>query len=284
MRMEMNASALAPDEGRADSAAERSSAPLALTVGIVGCAAVRPLVVLPTYNEALNIEEVIEKVRAAVPHAQILVVDDGSPDGTADLAEELGRELGNVSVLRRAAKSGLGSAYRAGFREGLARELDVMVEMDSDLSHDPAALPSLLAAIDEGADLVIGSRYVPGGTIPNWGLHRRLLSRWGNRYAGFVLGLPVRDSTAGYRAYRAAALQKVDLDEIRADGYGFQIEMAYAVQRNGGRIVEVPISFSDRVRGTSKMSSRIVVEALGLVTWWGIRDRLLRRGKPATGA
>jgi dolichol-phosphate mannosyltransferase len=280
----MNASALAPDEGSADSAAERSSAPLALTAGIVGCAAVRPFVVLPTYNEALNIEEVIEKVRAAVPHAQILVVDDGSPDGTADLAEEVGRELGNVSVLRRAAKSGLGSAYRAGFREGLARGLDVMVEMDSDLSHDPAALPSLLAAIDEGADLVIGSRYVSGGTIPNWGLHRRLLSRWGNRYAGFVLGLPVRDATAGYRAYRATALQKVDLDEVRADGYGFQIEMAYAVQRTGGRIVEVPISFSDRVRGTSKMSSRIVVEALGLVTWWGIRDRLLRRGKPATGA
>jgi dolichol-phosphate mannosyltransferase len=257
---------------------------LVLTSGIVGCAAVRPLVVLPTYNEALNIAEVLEKVRAAVPHAQILVVDDGSPDGTADLAEELGRELGNVSVLRRAAKSGLGSAYRAGFREGLARELDVMIEMDSDLSHDPAALPSLLAAIDDGADLVIGSRYVPGGTIPNWRLHRRLLSRWGNRYAGFVLGLPVRDSTAGYRAYRASALQKVDLDAIRADGYGFQIEMAYAVQRSGGRIVEVPISFKDRVRGTSKMSSRIVVEALGLVTWWGIRDRLLRRGKPATGA
>jgi len=282
--MEMNASALAPDDGRADSAAERSSAPSALTSGIVGCAAVRPLVVLPTYNEALNIAEVLEKTRAAVPHAQILVVDDGSPDGTADLAEELGRELGNVSVLRRAAKSGLGSAYRAGFREGLARELDVMIEMDSDLSHDPAALPSLLAAIDDGADLVIGSRYVPGGTIPNWRLHRRLLSRWGNRYAGFVLDLPVSDATGGYRAYRASALQKVDLDAIRADGYGFQIEMAYAVQRSGGRIVEVPISFKDRVRGTSKMSSRIVVEALGLVTWWGIRDRLLRRGKPATGA
>ena len=280
----MNASALAPDDGRADSAAERSSAPLVLTSGIVGCAAVRPLVVLPTYNEALNIAEVLEKVRAAVPHAQILVVDDSSPDGTADLAEELGRELGNVSVLRRAAKSGLGSAYRAGFREGLARELDVMIEMDSDLSHDPAALPALLAAIDDGADLVIGSRYVPGGTIPNWRLHRRLLSRWGNRYAGFVLDLPVSDATGGYRAYRASALQKVDLDAIRADGYGFQIEMAYAVQRSGGRIVEVPISFKDRVRGTSKMSSRIVVEALGLVTWWGIRDRLLRRGKPATGA
>ena len=280
----MNASALAPEDGRADSAAERSSAPLVLTSGIVGCAAVRPLVVLPTFNEALNIADVLEKVRAAVPDAQILVVDDGSPDGTADLAEQLGRELGNVTVMRRAAKAGLGSAYRAGFREGLARELDVMVEMDSDLSHDPAALPSLLAAIDEGADLVIGSRYVPGGTIPNWGLHRRLLSRWGNRYAGFVLGLPVRDATAGYRAYRASALQKVDLDAIRADGYGFQIEMAYAVQRSGGRIVEVPISFSDRVRGTSKMSSRIVVEALGLVTWWGIRDRLLHRGKPPTGA
>ena len=244
----------------------------------------RPLVVLPTYNEALNIEEVIEKVRAAVPHAQILVVDDGSPDGTADLAEELGRELGNVSVLRRSGKAGLGSAYRAGFREGLARDRDVMIEMDSDLQHDPAALPSLLAAIDDGADLVIGSRYVAGGTIPDWALHRRLLSRWGNRYAGFVLGLPVRDVTAGFRAYRATALEKIDLDAVKADGYGFQIEMAYAVKRTGGRIVEVPISFSDRVRGTSKMSSRIVVEALGLVTWWGIRDRLLRRGEPATGA
>jgi dolichol-phosphate mannosyltransferase len=257
---------------------------LALTGGIVGCAAVRPLVVLPTYNEALNIEEVIEKVRAAVPHAQILVVDDGSPDGTADLAEELGRELGNVSVLRRSGKAGLGSAYRTGFREGLARDQDVMIEMDSDLQHDPAALPSLLAAIDDGADLVIGSRYVAGGTIPDWALHRRLLSRWGNRYAGFVLGLPVRDVTAGFRAYRATALEKIDLDAVKADGYGFQIEMAYAVKRTGGRIVEVPISFRDRVRGTSKMSSRIVVEALGLVTWWGIRDRLLRRGEPATGA
>ncbi|HTN81865.1 MAG TPA: polyprenol monophosphomannose synthase [Acidimicrobiales bacterium] len=243
----------------------------------------RPLVVLPTYNEALNIEEVLGKVRAAVPDAQILVVDDGSPDGTADLAEELGRELGNVSVLRRPAKAGLGSAYRAGFREGIARGLDVMIEMDSDLSHDPAALPALLAAIDDGADLVIGSRYVPGGTIPNWRLHRRLLSRWGNRYAGFVLALPVRDATAGYRAYRAEALSKIDLDAVKADGYGFQIEMAYAVRRNGGRIVEVPISFKDRVRGTSKMSGKIVVEALALVTWWGIRDRILRRGqRPVT--
>ncbi|HMK11781.1 MAG TPA: polyprenol monophosphomannose synthase [Acidimicrobiales bacterium] len=242
----------------------------------------RPLVVLPTYNEALNIEEVLRKVRAALPDAHLLVVDDGSPDGTADLAEELGRELGNVSVLRRPAKAGLGSAYRAGFREGIARGLDVMIEMDSDLSHDPAALPSLLAEIEDGADLVIGSRYVPGGTIPNWRLHRRLLSRWGNRYAGLVLALPVRDATAGYRAYRAEALAKIDLDAVKADGYGFQIEMAYAVRRTGGRIVEVPISFKDRVRGTSKMSGKIVVEALGLVTWWGVRDRVLRRRKSAT--
>jgi dolichol-phosphate mannosyltransferase len=245
----------------------------------------RPLVVLPTYNEALNIAEVLGRARSAVPDAQILVVDDGSPDGTADLAEDLGRQLGNVSVLRRPAKAGLGSAYRLGFREGLARDQDVIIEMDSDLSHDPAALPSLLAAIDAGADLVIGSRYVPGGTIPNWRLHRRLLSRWGNRYAGFVLNLPVHDATAGFRAYRATALEKIDLDAVKADGYGFQIEMVYAVRRNGGVIVEVPISFKDRVRGTSKMSSRIVVEALGLVTWWGFRDRVLRRGKrPVTSA
>jgi dolichol-phosphate mannosyltransferase len=232
--------------------------------------------VLPTYNEALNIAEVLGKVRASVPAAEILVVDDGSPDGTAELAEALGNELKQVGVLRRPGKAGLGSAYRAGFRAGLERGFDVMVEMDADLSHDPAALPSLLAAIDEGADLVIGSRYVPGGSIPNWRLHRRLLSRWGNRYAAAVLRLGVRDSTAGYRAYRATVLTTIDLDGVRADGYGFQIEMTYAVSRAGGKIVEVPISFSDRRRGTSKMSGRIVVEAMVLVTWWGIRDRVLR--------
>ena len=236
----------------------------------------RPLVVLPTYNEALNIAEVLTKARAAVPDAEVLVVDDGSPDGTADLAEELGKELEQIGVLRRPGKAGLGSAYRAGFRIGLDRGLDVMIEMDSDLSHDPAALPSLLAAIDEGADLVIGSRYVPGGSIPNWRLHRRLLSRWGNRYAAAVLNLGVHDCTAGYRAYRATLLNKIDLDAVRADGYGFQIEMTYVVSQAGGKIVEVPISFSDRVRGTSKMSGRIVVEAMVLVTWWGIRDRVLR--------
>lgn len=235
--------------------------------------------IIPTYDEAENIREVLERTRAAVPDAEVLVVDDGSPDGTADLAEEIGRELGRVEVLRRAGKAGLGSAYRAGFARGLADGVDVLVEMDADLSHDPAALPDLLAAIDEGADLAIGSRYVPGGAIPNWQLWRILLSRWGNRYAAVVLGLGVRDATAGYRAYRATTLARVPLEEVQADGYGFQIEMAYRVRRLGGTIREVPISFTDRVRGTSKMSGRIVVEALVLVTWWGLRDRVLRRGR-----
>ncbi|MFN8039243.1 MAG: polyprenol monophosphomannose synthase [Acidimicrobiales bacterium] len=238
----------------------------------------RPLVVLPTYNEALNIDEVLDRTRESAPEADVLVVDDGSPDGTADLAERWGRDHGGgVSVMRRAAKSGLGSAYRAGFAEGLRQGYDILIEMDSDLSHDPAALPSLISAVEHGASLAIGSRYVPGGTIPNWKWHRKALSRWGNRYAGMVLGLEVRDATAGFRAYSADALSKIDLGEIKADGYGFQIEMAYEVKSNGGRIVEVPISFTDRVRGESKMSSKIVVEALGLVTWWGVRDRVLHR-------
>jgi dolichol-phosphate mannosyltransferase len=239
--------------------------------------AVPTVVVLPTYNEAENIGDVLARVRVAVPDARVLVVDDNSPDGTADLAEHAALALGNIEVLRRPGKAGLGSAYRAGFRWGMEHGADVLVEMDSDLSHDPASLPSLLAALDHGADLAIGSRYVPGGSIPNWAWHRRWLSRWGNRYAAGVLGLGVRDATAGFRAYRVEVLRKIDLDTVRADGYGFQIEMAYRVFGNGGRIVEVPIAFVDRVRGTSKMSGRIVVEALELVTWWGIRDRLLRR-------
>jgi dolichol-phosphate mannosyltransferase len=239
---------------------------------------------MPTYNEAENIVEALTRARAAVPDADLLVVDDGSPDGTADLAEKADADLGGVRVLRREGKSGLGSAYRAGFRRGLAEGYDVLVEMDSDLSHDPAALPELLAAVEHGADLAIGSRYVPGGSIPEWTWHRRLLSKGGNRYAGLVLGLEVRDATAGYRAYRASALEQIDLDLIKADGYGFQIEMAYVVARNGGRIVEVPISFSDRIRGTSKMSGNIVIEALLLVTWWALRDRVLFRGRLPVGS
>ena len=236
----------------------------------------RTLIVLPTFNEADNIVEVLQKLRAVIPEASVLVVDDSSPDGTADLVEEVAEEIGDVSVMCRPAKSGLGSAYCDGFRHGLAAGYDVMVEMDSDLSHDPAALPSLLAAAADGAALALGSRYIPGGSIPDWSWHRRALSRWGNRYAAAVLGIDVNDATSGYRAYRAEALADIDFHTVQADGYGFQIEMAYRVLASGGRIVEVPISFTDRVRGESKMSSRIVIEALVLVTWWAIRDRILR--------
>ena len=245
--------------------------------------AVKPLVILPTYNEAENIVEVLDRVREAVPDADVLVVDDGSPDGTGDLAEQWGEANGGgVAVLRRGAKAGLGSAYRAGFRRGLDEGYDALIEMDSDLSHDPAALPALISAVTNGADLAIGSRYVPGGCIPDWPKHREWLSRGGNRYAAVVLGLQVRDATAGFRCYSSDILERIDLDSVTADGYGFQIEMAYNVARLGGRIVEVPISFTDRVRGTSKMSGRIVIEALELVTWWAIRDRLLRR-RPGPG-
>ena len=239
----------------------------------------RALVCLPTYNESATVAEVLRLARAAVPDAHLLVIDDGSPDGTAAIAEGVAAELGGVSVLRRPGKAGLGSAYRDGFRRGLAEGYDALVEMDSDLSHDPAALPTLLGELEAGADLAIGSRYVPGGVIPDWSWHRRALSRWGNRYAAAALHLDVRDATAGFRAYRAEILARIDLDEVRADGYGFQIEMAYRVARLGGRIVEVPITFVDRTEGTSKMSGRIVVEALALVTVWGVRDRLraLRR-------
>jgi dolichol-phosphate mannosyltransferase len=233
-------------------------------------------VVLPTYQEADNIADVLRRLRAAVPAADILVVDDSSPDGTAEMAKAVAIELGGIDVLVRPAKAGLGSAYRAGFTEGITRGYDVLVEMDSDLSHDPAALPTLLRGVEDGADLAIGSRYVPGGSIPEWPFHRRALSRWGNRYAAAVLGFDVRDSTSGFRAYRATAVGQIDLQSVRADGYGFQIEMTYRVAAHGGRIVELPIEFADRERGTSKMSGRIIVEALVLVTWWGLRDRARR--------
>jgi dolichol-phosphate mannosyltransferase len=238
--------------------------------------AMKPLVVLPTFNEAENIVEVLELVRAAAPEADVLVVDDGSPDGTGDLAERWGEEHGGASVLRRASKLGLGSAYRAGFAHGLEHGYGILIEMDSDLQHDPAMLPALIHAVQDGADLAIGSRYVPGGEVPGWKLSRRMISQGGNLYAAVVLGMHVRDATAGFRAYSADALRKIDLEAIKADGYGFQIEMAYTVDRHHGRIVEVPITFADRVRGTSKMSTRIVAEALLLVTWWGLRDRILR--------
>jgi dolichol-phosphate mannosyltransferase len=237
----------------------------------------RTLVVLPTYNEAENIDDVLTRLRRAVPDAHVLVVDDHSPDGTADRADKLALELGNIEVLRRPAKAGLGSAYRAGFRIGLARGYDALVEMDSDLSHEPEALPMLLAAVEDGADLAIGSRYVPGGRIPDWPWPRRAISRFGNLYARAVLGVSVHDATAGFRVYSRRALERLDLDAVRADGYGFQVEMVYLVEHDAGRVVERPIEFRDRTLGHSKMSSRIVVEALALVTWWGARDRLRRR-------
>ena len=234
-------------------------------------------VTVPTFDEVENVDTLVHRIRAAVDDAHILIVDDGSADGTADKAEALGAELGGIEVLRRPRKMGLGSAYRAGHAIGIARGYDVMIQIDADLSHDPAALPSLLAAVEDGADLAIGSRYVPGGTVPNWPKRRLWLSVWGNRYAAFALGMPVRDSTAGYRAYRASILQAMDIESTHSTGYAFQIEMTYRARNAGGRIDEVPIAFTDRVRGTSKMSGRIVLEAMMLVTWWGLRDRVLRR-------
>ncbi len=243
----------------------------------------RVLVVLPTYNESENIDRVLRMIRKSLPDADVLVVDDGSPDGTADLAESLGQELGQIELLRRSGKSGLGSAYRAGFRWGLDHQYDACIEMDADLSHDPEALPDLVAPLEDGVELVVGSRYVPGGTIPNWAWHRRLISRSGNVYAETLLGLGVRDSTSGFRAYATSVLRRIALDRIRADGYGFQIEMTYQAKRAGATVVEVPISFVDRVEGESKMSTFIVVEAFGLVTWWGVQRLVgrLRRKAPA---
>jgi dolichol-phosphate mannosyltransferase len=237
----------------------------------------RVLVVTPTYLEGENIEEALRRVRLAVPEADVLVVDDNSADGTADLAEKVAKELGQIEVLRRPHKGGLGTAYRAGFGVGIERGYDVLVQMDADLSHDAAALPDLLAAIESGADLAVGSRYVPGGSVPHWPWLRRTLSKYGNWYAGFVLGTPVKDATSGYRAYRTDTLKAIDYSSTRATGYGIQIELAYRVWRWGGTIVELPITFTDRVRGYSKMTWRIALEELGLVTWWGVRDRVRRR-------
>ena len=236
----------------------------------------RTLVVLPTYDEILNVESMLRRLREVVPDCDILVVDDASPDGTARMAEKIAGELGQIELLTRAAKSGLGGAYRAGFTWGRERGYDHFVEIDCDFSHDPGALPALLAAAGN-YDVVIGSRYVPGGHIPQWSFTRRMLSRGGNQYATIMLGLRVADSTSGYRVYSASALERIDYETVTADGYGFQIEMTYRARRAGASIVEVPISFTDRERGQSKMSSAIVVEALALVTKWAL-ERPFRRG------
>ena len=241
----------------------------------------RILVVLPTYNESATIARILLRVRESLPAADVLVVDDSSPDGTAKLALEVADEIGQIEVLSRSSKDGLGPAYRAGFEWGLSRGYEAFVEMDSDFSHDPADLPRIVAPLEQGYEVAIGSRYVPGGSIPDWTTSRRLLSRGGNLYAEMLLSLGVKDSTAGYRAYTATVLRRIDLETVRADGYGFQIEMTYRAKCAGARIAEVPIRFVDRTEGTSKMSTRTVSEALRLVTVWGF-ERVARKA-PARG-
>jgi len=241
----------------------------------------RVVVVLPTYNERENVQRLLSAVRDALPDADLLVVDDNSPDGTAILVEETAADLGQIKLLRRPGKQGLGSAYRQGFAVALDEGYDVVVSMDVDFSHDPAVLTDLLAVIDAGADAVIGSRYVPGGATVDWPLHRRLLSRLGNRYTSFVLGLQLRDCTSGYRAYRAEALRAIEPATTTAEGYAFLTELVRRLVRGGWRVMETPIVFTDRRYGSSKMSSRIVAESMLLVTRWGLRDLLKLHRQPA---
>ncbi len=241
-------------------------------------------VVVPTFNEAANIELLLRGVFEALPYASVIVVDDASPDGTADLVEQIAPAYGDVSVLRRAVKTGLGDAYRAGLAAAVDGGADICVQMDADLSHDPVVLPALVAIVEHGADLAIGSRYVPGGLTENWPRRRRWLSRWGNRYAAGVLGLAVNDATAGYRAYSAAALRRTDFQRGTAQGFGFQVEMTHRLVRSGGKVVEFPITFRERELGDSKMSGRIVREALLLVIKMWLADFGGRRRRRAIGA
>ncbi len=237
----------------------------------------RAVVVLPTYNERENVAALLAAVRAAQPDVDVLVVDDSSPDGTGELVEEVAGDLGQIKLLRRPGKQGLGSAYRQGFALALDEGYDVVVSMDVDFSHDPAVLADLLRLIEAGADAVIGSRYVPGGATVDWPVHRRLLSRWGNRYTSLLLGLQVRDCTSGFRAYRASALRAIAPETTTAEGYAFLTELVRRLVRQGWRVMETPIVFRDRRFGESKMSGRIVVESMLLVTRWGVRDALAGR-------
>lgn len=237
----------------------------------------RSLVIVPTYNEVDSISEVAKRLfAAAAGDVSLLVIDDGSPDGTAEAVRELARGPHEVNLIERAGKQGLGTAYVAGFAWAIERGYTIVVEMDADLSHDPGDVPRLIAALD-AADLVIGSRYVPGGRIENWSAVRRWLSLAGNLYARLWLGFKVMDSTSGFRAYKVAALRAQDLTKLRSEGYAFQIEMTRRLHRSGATIREVPITFVERVQGRSKMSRRIVIEAILKVTRWGIRDRVTHR-------
>lgn len=241
----------------------------------------RAVLVLPTYQEGSNIEPLLRAVREAAD-VDILVVDDDSPDGTGRIAEALGAQLDGIRVVHRPGKAGLGSAYRDGFDRVLGEDYDVVLSMDADFSHDPAVLPDLLAAIENGADAVIGSRYVPGGSVVNWPPHRRLLSRWGNSYTRAVLHISPRDCTSGYRAYRADTLKAIDPASTDAEGYAFLTELARRMTRQGARIDEVPITFRDREQGKSKMSARIVFESMLLVTRWGIADGIAAMRRDAS--
>ncbi|WP_413450115.1 polyprenol monophosphomannose synthase [Georgenia phoenicis] len=245
----------------------------------------RTLVIVPTFNERESLPTALERTRRAVPEADVLVVDDSSPDGTGAVADAAAARDDQVHVLHRPGKQGLGRAYVAGFQWALERGYELVVEMDADGSHRPEQLPELLARAQrpDAPDLVIGSRWVPGGAVVNWPRHRELLSRGANTYVRLALGLPVRDATAGFRVFRAEVLEALPLGEIESQGYCFQVDMTWRVHRAGGRVAEVPISFVERAEGVSKMSRAIITEALVRTTAWGLSHRgrqlaaLLRR-------
>jgi len=232
----------------------------------------RVVVVIPTYNEAENIAWIVTRVRRALPPADVLVVDDGSPDGTGRIADELAASDPQVRVVHRSVKEGLGAAYLHGFRVALERDYDVIGEMDADGSHQPEQLPRLLAALED-ADLVLGSRWVPGGSVVNWPWARQALSRGGNLYTRLLLGIPVRDATGGFRLFRRTTLEKIDLASVRSVGYCFQADLAWRTVEAGLRVREVPIQFVERTRGESKMSPDVAVESLRRITGWGLRER-----------
>jgi dolichol-phosphate mannosyltransferase len=237
----------------------------------------RTLVIIPTYNERENLPLIVGRVHAAQPDVHVLIVDDGSPDGTGQLADELSlADPDRVHVMHRISKDGLGAAYLAGFAWGLGREYTVLVEMDADGSHAPEELSRLLGAVDDGADVVIGSRYVPGGTVRNWPWRRLALSRTANTYSRVLLGVDINDITAGYRAYRREVLEKIDLSAVDSKGYCFQIDLTWRAINAGFTVVEVPITFTERELGVSKMSGSNIREAMSKVAEWGIRGRLDR--------